>query len=195
MRSMLLETSSYTSWTLTCHTVLHIWPGKRTKNTNYTRPIRIMQGLQMNILKKNVVFALENDLLLISFNYSINFKLGSSKLLSALGDCSLQPICPLKQKPTALQGTTSLKTNMTGWKISMFKEMHLHTWWIFYCHLSFGEGNISHLGKGKSSTQTCRNLVGNMLGTSRAGVFFYTWQTETFCWVAVVNHFRRHVGP
>ena len=92
------------------------------KNTSYTSSIRIKQGLQMHYqmhIIKNLCFAC---FCLGKRPSLIHFKLGSSKLLSALGDCSLQPICPLKQKPTALQGTTPLKTNMTGWKISIFNK-------------------------------------------------------------------------
>ena len=42
---------------------------------------------------------------------------------------------------------TSLKTNMTDWKIPIFNRKYIFKWWIFHCHVSFRGGNKANVGE------------------------------------------------
>ena len=40
-------------------------------------------------------------------------------------------------EPTQLKNITSLKTNMTDWKLPIFNRKYIFKWWILQCHVSF----------------------------------------------------------
>ena len=61
--------------------------------------------------------------------------------------CALWPEVFLGKKTAAKKGKSPELTNMTGWNIRMetIGFIHLHSWWVFHCHVSLLGGKICYI--------------------------------------------------